>query len=207
MTVEKIDPGFSELLGSYDLVSLRQHSQTIYGIWPDFRLSYVNPGWFRFALENQGEPEISTKWRLGTSILDAIASPIRAFYKNQYQRCLQTRTPWSHEYECSSPTLYRWLHQSTYPLGRAEGLLIVNSLKIERLHDPCARTPEKAENTIYRDKNGVAYQCPHCRRFKNLLELERWDWVPEWVKQMPSATSHTLCGVCFAHYYPNVANG
>lgn len=205
--MERLDRRFNKLLRNYDPLSLRQHSQAIYGIWPDFRLSYINPGWFRFALENEGEPNISTKWTLGASIVKAMSPPVREFYMNRYRRCLQTGTPWSHEYECSSPTVYRWLHQSAYPLGRAEGLLIVNSLRIERLHDPQERRAEKAEDSIYRDKNGIAYQCPHCRRFKNLLELERWDWIPEWVKHVPPATTQALCSVCFAHYYPDVANG
>ncbi len=205
--MEKLVPRFAKLLGGYDIVGLRAHAGVIYGLWPDFRLAYLNPAWFQFALANGGEPRISRDWRLGASILDAMTSPVREFYAAKYRNALRTYGVWSHEYECSSDTIYRWLHQMAYPLGRGEGLLIVNSVRIERPHDPHERPARRAADAVYRDHNGLTHQCAHCRRVKNLLEVERWDWVPEWVKTAPRAATHTLCPLCFAHYYPSAANG
>lgn len=205
--MEQRAPHFEKLLHSHSIASLRQHTGAIYGIWSDFRLAYLNPGWFRFALENGGEPQITFKWKLGVSILDAVSFPLRAFYEHSYRHCLRSQQIWNHEYECSSDSVYRWLHQIVYPLGQAEGLLIVNSVKIERPHDPQERPVQPAEDVIYRDQYGLAHQCAHCRRVRNLLERERWDWIPEWVKQVPQATTHTLCFACYGHYYPLVANG
>lgn len=205
--MEKLAPRFATLLRGYDTLGLREHSGVIYGLWPDFRLAYLNPAWFQFAIENGGEPKISREWQLGSSILDAMTSPVREFYATNYRNSLTTYRVWTHEYECSSETVYRWLHQMVYPLGRREGLLIVNSVRIERPHDPRERMARQAVTAIYRDNNGFMHQCAHCRRVKNLLEVERWDWIPEWVRVVPNAVTHTLCPPCFAHYYPSAANG
>ena len=188
-------------------MSLSKHSGAIYGLWPDFRLAYLNPAWFQFALANGGEPRVSRDWRLGTSILDAMSIPVREFYEANYSDSLRSHTVWSHGYECSSDTTYRWLHQMVYPLGIRQGLLVVNSVRIERPHHSHDRPTKEADDAVYRDKNGLAHQCSHCRRVKNLLETERWDWVPEWVKVAPEHVSHGLCPLCFAHYYPAAAKG
>ena len=205
--VEKLTSQFAPLLRDFDIAGLRGHSGVVYGVWPDFRLAYVNPAWFQFARANGGEPRISKHWRLGTPIIDAMTSPVREFYQARYGNALRTRSVWSHEYECSSDTLYRLLHQTVYPLGAGEGLLIVNSVRIERAHDPQERSARQADEAIYRDTQGLVHQCAHCRRVKNLLELERWDWVPDWVKAAPQPVNHRLCPVCIAHYYAPAANG
>ena len=205
--VEKLTSQFAKLLGDFDLSSLRAHSGAVYGVWSDFRLAYLNPAWFRFAHENGGEPSVSRHWRLGASILDGIASPVREFYQAKYRHALRSHTVWNHEYECSSDTLYRLLHQIVYPLGSAEGLLVVNSVRVERAHSQTERPARPADDAIYRDKQGRLHQCAHCRRVKNLLELERWDWVPEWVRVVPPPVSHRLCPSCVAHYYAPAANG
>jgi hypothetical protein len=205
--VEKLTLKFEKLLRDFDLTSLRDHSGVIYGVWSDFRLAYLNPGWFQFARENGGEPRISSRWRLGTSILDGMTSPVREFYHARYAESLRTYNVWSHEYECSSDAVYRLLHQMAYPLGAGEALLIVNSVRIERTHDPTERPARHADDAVYRDKKGWVRQCAHCRRVKNLLELERWDWVPEWVRVVPHPVNHGLCPLCVAHYYAPAANG
>ena len=110
-----------------------------------------------------------------------------------------------HDYECSSDTVYRRYHQIVYPIGGREGLLVVNSLVVERLNHPDRRPARAADELFYVDENGLIYQCAHCRRVKNVREGERWDWVPEWVKRCPECTSHVFCPTCFRHYYPIAA--
>ncbi len=60
-----IDPQFEQLLGDYELAPISGSDETIYGVWPDLTLGYVNQGWTRFADRNHGEPEITENWSLG----------------------------------------------------------------------------------------------------------------------------------------------
>lgn len=107
--MEKLDSRFAKLLRSHDIASLRDHSGVVYGIWPDFRLAYLNPAWFQFALENGGEPRISKDWRLGASILEAMTSPVREFYQAKYRHSLSSRVVWNHEYRTLLSACGEWL--------------------------------------------------------------------------------------------------
>ena len=192
---------FATLLRDYQLADLEKHHGSIYGLWPDLRLAYVNPAWHRFAAENGGEPAISTRWKLGACILDAFSQDLGSYYRTAYNRCLELGEPWEHQYECSSKDRYRRFHQTVYPLGRS-GLLVVNSLVVELPHDPAERSPRGPDEPVYRDGYGLIHQCAHCRRVQNLRTAQRWDWVPAWVERIPSPTSHTFCPACFGYYYP-----
>ena len=193
---------FKKLLGRRNFADLETHAGTIYGVWKDYRLAYMNPAWFRFAKENEGEPGISTDWGIGQSIMDCLSGEIKEFYASKFKTCLDSNSVWHHEYECSSDTIYRKFHQIVYPLGQREGLLFVNSLIVASAHDATHRAVEKIDEASYRDVNGFICQCAFCRRVKNYQEDERWDWIPEWVKHCPKDTSHTFCPACFRHYYP-----
>ena len=205
--MEKCEHDFRELLRKHNLKDLGVHSGTIYGVWADFRLSYLNPAWFRFARENGGEPKISEEWGLGRSILDCVAGEVKAFYERKWNACLDAHEAWSHDYECSSGSVYRRYQQISYPIGHRDGLLIVNSLVVERPHDLDRGPARAADESCYVDENGIILQCPGCRRVKNLLEPERWDWVSEWVNRCPKCTSHSFCPTCFRHYYPIAPTG
>lgn len=202
---ERICPGFDKLLRVFSLEELENHHDPVYGLWPDLRLAYLNPAWFRFAAENTGEPAISTYWNLGASVMEAIAEDLRPFYQNLFEQCLQPKEglrPLQHEYECSSGSLYRRFQLSVYPLRNHQGLLIVNALVVERLHDPTEREPRAADKSSYADQHGLIHQCCHCRRVQNQKIKNRWDWVPQWVDHVPRETSHTLCPLCLDYYYP-----
>ncbi|WP_305906463.1 hypothetical protein Q9L42_001090 [Methylomarinum sp. Ch1-1] len=200
--MERLDRAFEKLLRHHNFAFLEAHSGAIYGVWDNFRLAYLNPGWFRFAKENDGEPRISKEWGLGRSILDCVSGDVKVLYQTKLNACLNTSEVWSHQYECSSDTVYRCFHQLVYPLVRRGGLIIVNSLVIEELHDPSKRQAMAADESVYIDENGFICQCAYCRRVKNYSVAERWDWVPEWVRRCPDNTSHTFCPACFAHYFP-----
>lgn len=192
------DPRFRTLLRDYNENALAAGKGTVYGVWPDLTLAYLNPAWFRFAGENQGEPTISREWSLGRSILDAVPAPILPFFQTQYGRCLAEGRPWEHHYECSSPESYRKFHLNVFPLGNAEGLLLVNSLVAE---SPWTPTESPLQPDRYRARNGILIQCCHCRRFRRNDESATWDWVGVWVKQMPEQVSHGLCESCLGFYY------
>jgi hypothetical protein len=104
-----------------------------------------------------------------------------------------------HEYDCSSPELFRRYLMTLYPLGHAEGILVVNSTIIEAGHD--TKKSHDPVSATYMDNNGFVRQCANCRRVRNMREPDRWDWVPAWVARPPARTSHTLCGFCLPYYH------
>ncbi len=157
--MENFDRVFRNLLlRQHNIEELRAHAGPIYGVWADFRLSYLNPAWFRFAKDNGGEPHISAEWGLGSSILDCVSGEVKAFYEAKWNDCLASHEAWSHDYECSSDTVYRRYHQIVYPIGQRAGLLIVNSLVVERLHNPARGVAGAADKLSFVDENGLIHQ-------------------------------------------------
>lgn len=198
---ERVDPAFEPLIRKFGLETLRAQSGAAYGVWPDLRLAYLSPGWYQFAEENGAGGAFGAVWDLGASILDGVPAALRPYYKSGLDDCLTSGRVWGHQYECSSARRYRVFYQRVYPLGDAEGLLIMNSLVVERDH-LSSRVAHDPDTAVYVDENGYISQCAHCRLVRNLSELERWDWVPAWVERPHEAISHTLCPHCFAVYYP-----
>lgn len=189
---------FEQLLYDFDIAAISRSDDTIYGLWPDLTLGYMNQGWTRFAVCNNGEPAITENWSLGRCILDAIALPLRPFFEENYAKCLAENRPWEHCYECSSAESYRSFHMMCFPIGNGDGLLVVNSLRRESEH---TRTPFPVVDSVYRDEHGIVTQCCHCRRVRRRGLKQTWDWVPDWVAKCPTNTSHGLCEPCFGFHY------
>ncbi len=194
---------FQVLLRGFDLGDLEKQDGVAYGLWPDLTLAWVNPAWYRFARENGGEPAITHRWALGRSIADALPEPLLTFYRDAYHNCLRGDDPWSHDYECSSDRTYRLFRQTAYPLGEREGLLVVNSLRVEHTHDPVTHRPCAPAPDVYQDRDGVVCQCATCRRFLNRTQPQRWDWIPSWLNDHGLQISHGLCPVCLGFLYPD----
>lgn len=188
-------PEFVPLLRRFTVDALREHAGTVFGLWPDLTLACTNPAWHKFANDNGGELR---DWLLGTSIVSTFG-PLTEFYTTALERCLRTQTEWEHLYECSSPQLFRKFLMKVYPLGNSEGLLVVNSLVVECLHDVASRN---FGEEVYRDATGFAHMCAHCRRFQRQDESDAWDWIPVYVSNLPEDVSHGLCPVCFRYHFP-----
>ena len=192
---------FSTLLDGFYLETLENDPNSIFGLATDLTLNYLNPGWFNFARDNDGEPAISARFILGSYIGDAMAGPARGYYLEIFQGILATGKVWHHDYECSSPEKYRIYHQSVYPLYKKNGLIIVNSLVKEQPHDARTRKPRSPVKENYLQETGFITQCSNCRRVQRASRQDVWDWVPAWIKKMPENTSHTFCPICYEYYY------
>ncbi len=193
------DPEIERLLENFRPAALHSADETVYVLRPDLQLAYVNLGWMRFAARNGGEPRISLKWSIGRCVLDAIAPILRPFFAENLGKCLREGRPWKHHYDCSSADLSRAFMMTTYPLGNAEGLLVINSVEQESAH---TRSPHEPLEVLYQDELGLIKQCCHCRRVQRTGPEPSWDWVPDWVKSPPPRTSHGVCEPCFGSYYP-----
>ncbi|MBI5838055.1 MAG: hypothetical protein HZB25_12530 [Candidatus Eisenbacteria bacterium] len=196
----RLHPEFEPLLAPFKLAHLERHPGSVYGLWPDLTLAYVNPAWARFAAQNFGQPGIAECWGLGAELMEATPPILQPFYRGLYDRCLEDGQPQQHDYEACSRQLYRRFHMTVHPLRRGPGFLVVNTLTVESPHVPEAREPMPARPEPYEDDGGVLHQCAHCRRFRNLCVNDRWDWVPAWVDVVPPATAPDLCDACRDHY-------
>jgi hypothetical protein len=194
-------PGFRPLLSAFDPASLERHAGAVMGLWPDDTLAYLNPAWYEFSVANGGEPAISERWDLGASVRAAIGRPLLPFYTTAFLTCRRTLSPWEHEYECSSADTFRKFHMKVLPLSPNGELLVVNSLVVERPHEDAVPS-QRLDESAYRDERGNLSQCMHCRRFRRGNDRDRWDWIPEWVRERKHLTADALCPVCMDYYYP-----
>lgn len=203
--LSQFDPEFLPLLKLFSSFTvealgrsgLNSTTNTVFGLWPDLRLAYTNPGWARFAAQNDGEPEISRRWRIGCNVAAAISEPLRPFFVEQFARCLWEMRPWEFDFDCSSPEMFRLHRMTVYPLNR-EGLLAVSS---PRMESPHTRTPHPPIEDVYRNEDGLILLCAHCLRVRRPDLHNAWEWVPAWARRPPESTSHGLCEACFSYYY------
>lgn len=193
-----IHPDFCPLLQRFASDEMKRLDHVIFGLWPDLTFALFNEGWFRFAEQNEGEPRISREWVLGRSLLEAVPEVLLPFFRDGFTRALATGERWEHEYDCSSPETFRLYHQSVYPLG-SEGLLVVNSLKVE---GPLEGSMQGGNANDYLDPHAIVHQCARCRKVENVRAGNRWDWIPGWIASPPEKVSHGLCPVCLDYYYP-----
>lgn len=203
----RFQPDFVGLLDGFSLETLEKAVDSIFALGPDLTFSYFNPAWFEFACKNEGEPSISERFTLGTRIEAAISGEVRHYYLEAFRCVLMKKEVWHHDYQCSTPELYRLYHQSVYPLKNESGLIVVNSLAVEQPHDPAKSPPHEAVPNLYLADTGFINQCSNCRRTQRARQPEIWDWVPALVADMPDNTSHTLCKICFDYYYGQGSKG
>lgn len=192
---------FLGLLEGFELDTLEQHPHSIFALSQELSLEYLNPAWFAFAQENNGEPAISQRFGIGTKLDQVIPEPLRNFYLEAYREVLRSGEPWHHDYECSSPDTYRLYHAIVYAFHNRQGLLVVNSLVNQQPHSAEMRAPFPPNKTQYTGANGLIIQCCHCRRTQRVSPPDVWDWVPEWVNQMPLNSTSGLCPVCYDYYW------
>ena len=193
--------GFPSSLSGVDFDTIEKDGQSIFGLSRDLTFNYFNPAWYAFAAKNDGEPDISLNYSLGTSLKSAIAGEIAEFYQNQYEKVLLTGNVWEHDYECSSHSTYRLFRQISYPLKNNEGIIVVNSLRKEQSMDQCGREVFSPDKRAYTQETGFITQCCNCRRVQRVGQPDIWDWVPAWVVRMPNNLSHSICPICMDYYW------
>lgn len=202
-----IDNQFEHLLSVTKVDDLNNRTHVTYGLWPDYTLAFLGQGWFEFAKANDSYREITSQWGLGKSVLDATPPQLRPFYKNLYDRCIEDyelmKLPIQLDFECSSPLVYRSFRMTVYPL-QGQGVLIVNNLLRQCDHSEIGTISHEASISNYSQPDGMIYQCCVCRKIRHARNWSRWDWVPEWVEEIPANTSHVVCGMCVQFYFESL---
>ncbi len=191
---------FSDKLLGFDFKTIEDSKDVIFGLSKNLELIYFNESWREFYIANCEEcQDILLKFPLGTPFENAILGDLKDYYKIQYAKVLTNLKVWKHEYECSSPNVFRVFLQSVYPLKNGAGLIVVNSLKIECKKSDCT---SQIHNSIdYVHNTGLITQCSHCKRTQRVNDLEIWDWVPQFIVNMPSNTSHSICPICYDYHW------
>lgn len=182
----------------FPLDKLERDSSSIFVLDPALRITYCNPAWDTFALQNGGS-KTTRSHVLGTTCLDVIPDLLKKFYAAAFSQVSELEKPWEHDYECSSPELYRLCHMRVLPLKNGF-LLVENSVRIEEIHSTDGGAPPV--ESMYRNKHGLITMCAHCRRtLRNGSSTSLWDWVSSWVAELPPNVSHGLCQNCRIFYF------
>lgn len=197
---------FCELLAPhFRLEELERHPASVFGLSPDLRISYVNPAWQRFAVQN-GAAADADRWGIGTAYLQTIPEPLQPFYAELLQRAVtesDSMRPVTHVYECSTAELFRQFRMQVYALPEQRGFVVVNTLAVEKPHDPDLRPEHAPDVSRYMDARGRLVQCAHCRLVASADRPGVWDWVPQWVDRCPPNASHGICPMCVDYFYPD----
>lgn len=160
-----------------------------YIVSDDWRIAKTNDAWHSFARQNGG-PHSGE----GAPLLDVISPALLPFYQAGFARASESGERWEHDYECSSPVLFRKFRMLAYPFGRS--FLITHSLLVEAPH-PSALF--RASNAY--EQAGFITMCAHCRRVRAASGRERWDWVPDYLRSNQARMTHGLCPGCYTYYY------
>ena len=162
----------------------------IYVVDENFRIVRCNRAWDRFALENNGSAAKQSKV-LGVCLFTVIPRDLSRFYDAGFQTA-SNQGRFQHDFDCSSARVVRRLRMTVAPFG--SGFLIRNVL----LKDTLAPPSEAAGN--FADYGPVITTCCHCRRVEN-KKTNAWQWVPEFIEEMPVEIRSRLCPACWAYHY------
>ena len=195
---------FESKLFKIEFNTLEESKYSIYCISEDLKLIYVNPTWINFAKENGATKAFLNNIPLEKPITKGIyGKNTKNFYTENYLKVFKTGKPWRHEYECSTINEFRKFQQDTYPIKDGSILVIKNTLTIQLPIEKVGRIEFKAIKKRYTNTNGFVTQCSNCRCTQRAIEADVWDWVPDWIENIPKNFSHSICPICFDYYWKN----
>lgn len=169
-----------------------------YALDENLVIAYCNPAWNRFARGNAGTGPVAGN-PIGKCVLNSISEPLRTFYDGVYRSALQTGETWQHTYECSTPILYRRFRMQVSKLEGLKALVVTNFLEIECSHS-ADRKPKVAESKVYLSAEGFLAMCSNCRRVRQAITSDTWDWVPEYLQNPGAEVSHGICSICIHQF-------
>jgi hypothetical protein len=166
----------------------------IYAVDENLRIAHCNRAWDTFALGNNGAAAKCNKIR-GLWLFGVIPKDLSTFYVEGFATA-KRQGQWQHVFDCSSARVIRRLRMSVTQF--ASGFLIRNvSIK-----DTLAPPSEAAGN--FADYGPVITMCCHCRRVEN-KKTNVWQWVPEFIEDLPVDFRSRLCPSCYAYHYGEAA--
>ncbi|MFL6448632.1 MAG: hypothetical protein ACJ746_13215 [Bryobacteraceae bacterium] len=166
----------------------------VYALDERFHIVQCNRAWDMFALENNGSAVKFSKIR-GISLFSVIPRDLFAFYDEGFRNA-ERQGHWQHVFDCSSARVIRRLRMTVTRFG--SGFLIRNvSIK-----DTLAPPSEAACN--FADYGPIVTMCCHCRNVEN-QKTKAWQWVPQFIENLPVEFRTRLCPSCYAYHYGGAA--
>jgi hypothetical protein len=162
----------------------------IYAVDENFRIAQCNSAWDIFALGNNGSAAKFSKIR-GTCLFGVIPRDLFAFYDEGF-RTARRQGQWQHIFDCSSARVIRRLRMTVTEFG--SGFLIRNVSMKDSL-----APPSEADGN-FADYGPTVTMCCHCRHVEN-KKTNVWQWVPEFIENLPVDFRSRLCPLCYAFHY------
>jgi hypothetical protein len=191
-----VDHGFVATLPESASRVIAASHDSIYVLDRLLTIRAYNSGYARFGRLN-GCRRVGEDFGLGCKLISVLPPVAADMYVPAYLRAMETGTRCDHDYECSSPQVFRRYHQTAYPLAGGKGLIVANH--------PVYETPHtwRAHGTSPRhfDADGWITQCACCRKVRDRAQPEKWDWVPALVEVPHPRTTHGYCLNCLNFHY------
>lgn len=162
----------------------------IYAIDESLRIVRCNSAWDKFALDNNGSAAKASNV-VGVCLYEVIPGELWEFYDKGFQSAKQAGQ-WQHLFDCSSARVMRRLRMTVSFAGA--GFLIRNVL----VKDALAPASEAGGN--FADYGQAITMCCHCRRVEN-KRTSAWQWVPEFIEELPRDFRTRLCPECRVYHY------
>lgn len=186
------------LPASPPLAVLDANPQPCYAVSEDLNLTYCNAAWDQHAREEGGTSAAMAGNVISRNLLGFVAPELISFYRDLFGRARALGGSVSHDYECSTPLVFRLYRMEVYPMRPGAGFVVENSLRVERPHD---RPSVEPSDDLYKDKNGIIHCCANCRRTLRVNGPPAWDWVPTYLESRELNISHGVCPMCLEFYY------
>lgn len=194
-----IDRQFQEQIQYINLDSISSSLDIIYIVDQEMCLKAYNRAWDSFA-RNNGGAHIMEQYPLGAKITDVGEDALQRYIEKKYREAIAENTVFELDYECSSSQLLRIFRLNAYPLLDQKGLVISHHLVKE-----CPHVEKRVEfSRQFENHNGIIVQCQNCRKIRDPNNSERWLWIPSLLAECLPNISHSICGRCLDHYYPDL---
>ena len=192
--------GVAALVAPFDVLSLDEMPATGCALTPDHRIVYVNPAWLAFAHANDAQ-DIEATCGLGVDVLQATPEVLRSFYTRLFCASATGRQTGRARLRMLEPDRAPVLPHGGSPLslgGPAD-----HPLAPSRGAPPGRRVRAARGELPQRGRSARAVQPLSPRASsRNPYRQRRVERIPDFVTRMPPRTSHSICDVCAAFYYP-----
>ncbi|HTR26480.1 MAG TPA: PAS domain-containing protein [Terriglobales bacterium] len=172
-----------------------QNSNLICVLDAQFKIIYCNPAWDALA-RAQGVESATEAKLVGLPLFQFIPRALDHHYRKLLERAREKRQTVNAEYECNTPDHYRRYRMTISGLAASSGVVIMHSLVAQGPipYPICGRT---------QNDYGIGdrvLMCAQCRRTKRRLD-NLWDWVPDFLRQIPSGADYGVCDDCVSLYH------
>ena len=159
-----------------------------------FTIVYCNPAWDRFALANDGESAMASKI-CGTPLFRYVPRVLEYHFSKLFERAREKRELVTADYECNSPDVFRRFCMRVSPIPATTLLAVLHPLLV---HGDIPYPSFRSTDHDY-GRGELVTMCAQCRRTKRLHD-NCWDWVPEFVRNLPSRVGGGVCQECLQRY-------